>query len=41
VALPAVAAASHAALRLLVTAGPPAVQQSIDISWQLGPQQQT
>jgi len=41
VALPAFAAARRAAARLLLTAGPPAVQQSIDISWLPGPQQQT
>jgi len=33
VALPAFATARRAAARLLLTAGPPAVQQSIDISW--------
>jgi len=38
--MPACAAAHRAAARLLLTAGPPAVQQSIDISWPLGPQQQ-
>jgi len=37
VALPAFAAARRVAARLLLTAGPPAVQQSIDISWQPGP----
>jgi len=41
VALPAFAAERHAAARLLLTAGPPAVQQTIDTSWQPGPQQQT
>jgi len=41
VALLAFAAARRAAARLLLTAGPPAVQRSIDISWLLGPQQQT
>jgi len=40
-ALPAFAAARRVAARLLLTADPPAVQQSIDISWQPGPQQQT
>jgi len=39
--MPACAAAHRAAARLMLTAGPPAVQQSIDISWPLGPQQQT
>ena len=33
VALPAFAAARRAAARLMLTVGPPAVQQSIDISW--------
>jgi len=33
VSLPAFATARRAAARLLLTAGPPAVQQSIDISW--------
>jgi len=43
VALPAFAAARRAAAQLLLTAGLPAVQQSIDrpISWPPGPQQQT
>jgi len=41
VVLPAFAAVRRAAARLLLTAGPPAVQQSIDISWPPGPQQQT
>jgi len=41
VALPAFAAARRVAARLLLTAGPPAVQQSIDISWPPDPQQQT
>jgi len=41
VALPAYAAARCAAARLLVTAGPPTMQQSIGISWSPGPQQQT
>jgi len=41
VALPAFAAARRAAARLLLTAGPPAVQQSIHVSCQPGPQQQT
>jgi len=41
VAPPAFAAERRAAARLLLDAGPPAVQQSIDISWQPGPQQQT
>jgi len=34
-------AAARAAAQLLLSAGPPAVQQSIDISWPPGPQQQT
>jgi len=33
VALPAFAAVRRAAARLMLTVGPPAVQQSIDISW--------
>ena len=41
VALPAFAAARRAAAPLLLTAGPPAVQQSIDVTWLSGPQQQT
>jgi len=41
VALPAVLLLSAAAARLLLTAGPPAVQQSIEISWPPGPRQQT
>jgi len=41
VALPAFAAARLAAAPLLLTAGPPAVQQSIDVTWLSGPQQQT
>ena len=41
VALAAFAAARRAAARLLLTSGPPAVQQSIDMSWRPGPQQQT
>jgi len=41
VALPAFTAARRAAARLLLTAGSPAMQQSIDISWPPGPQQQT
>ena len=40
-ALPAVLLLSAAAARLLLTAGPPAVQQSIEISWPPGPRQQT
>ena len=40
-ALPAFAAARRAVAPLLLTAGPPAVQQSIDISQLPGPQQQT
>jgi len=38
VALPACAGARRAAARLLLTAGPPAVQQSIDISCPLAEQ---
>jgi len=41
VALPAFGATRRATALLLLTAGPPAVQQSIDISWPSGPQQQT
>jgi len=41
VALLAFAAARRAAARLLLTAGQPAVQQSIGIFWPPGPQQQT
>jgi len=41
VALAAFAAAHHAAALLLLTVGPPAVQQSIDISWPQGSQQRT
>jgi len=37
----AFAAACRAAARLLLTAGPPAVQQSIDISWLPGSQHKT
>jgi len=41
VALPAFASARRATAPLLLTAGPPAVQQSIDrISWLPGPQRQ-
>jgi len=40
VALPAFAAAHHAAARLLLITDPPATQQLIDISWVPGPQQQ-
>ena len=40
-ALPAVLLLSAAAARLLLTAGLPAVQQSIEISWPPGPRQQT
>jgi len=41
VALPAFAAARRAAARLLLTAGPSAMQQSIGILWPPSPQQQT
>jgi len=41
VAFAAFAAARHAAAWLLLTADLSAVQQSIDISWPPGPQQQT
>jgi len=34
-------AAAHRAAALLLTVGPPAVQQSIDISWPQGSQQRT
>ena len=40
VALPASTAERRAAARLLLTAGPPVVQQSLDICWLPGPQQQ-
>jgi len=40
-ALPEFAAAHRAAAQLLLTAGPPAVQQSINVFWPPGPQQQT
>jgi len=41
VPLPALSAVRRAAARVLLTAGPPAVQQSIDIFCLPGPQQQT
>jgi len=41
VPLPAYAAARRAAAPLLLTAAPPAVQQSIGIFWPPGPRQQT
>jgi len=41
VALPTSAAVCHAAALLLLTAGPLATQQSVDVSWLPGPQQQT
>jgi len=41
VTLPTFAAACHAAAWLLLTAGPLAMQQSINMFWLSGPEQQT